>query len=92
MSSPQTMTDEITGKILAFLSAATGGRKLTPDQDYIAEGLIDSLLALELVTRVETLFGIEVEVDDLDLDNFRTASRVAAFVSRKRGAPEPADG
>lgn len=92
MNSQQTTTDEITSKILAFLSAATGGRELAPDQDYIAEGLIDSLLALELVTQVEALFGVEVEVDDLDLDNFRTAARVAAFVRRKRGEPEPADG
>jgi methoxymalonate biosynthesis acyl carrier protein len=89
---PQQATDEITGRILKFLSAATGGREIAVDQDYVAEGLIDSLLALELVTQVEQLFDIEVDVEDLDLDNFRTAARIAAFVRRKRGEPEPGDG
>ncbi|MGW7521354.1 acyl carrier protein [Streptomyces sp. NPDC054796] len=84
--------DDITDSILEFLSTATGGRQLTVDQDYVSEGLVDSLLALELVTQVEVRFGVEVEVEDLDLDNFRTASRIAAFVRRKRGVPEHADG
>ncbi|MEO3754558.1 phosphopantetheine-binding protein [Streptomyces sp. B6B3] len=89
MTLPQQATDEITGRILEFLSAATGGRELAVDQDYVAEGLIDSLLALELVTQVEQLFDVEVDVADLDLDNFRTAGRIAAFVRRKRGEPGP---
>jgi methoxymalonate biosynthesis acyl carrier protein len=85
-----TTTDEITGRILAFLSAATGGKHIAADQDYVSEGLIDSLLALELVTQVEQMFDIEIDVEDLDIDNFRTAARVAEFVRRKRGEPAPA--
>lgn len=77
-------TDEVAATILEFLSAATGVPSLGVDQDYVAEGLVDSLLALELVVQVEQRFGVEVDVGDLDLDNFRTAARIADFVRRKR--------
>jgi methoxymalonate biosynthesis acyl carrier protein len=77
-------TDEIAAAILQFLSEAIGVPSLRVDQDYVAEGLIDSLLALELVVQVEQRFGVQVDVDDLDLDNFRTAARIAGFVRRKR--------
>ncbi|MFC6021708.1 acyl carrier protein [Plantactinospora solaniradicis] len=85
----QVSSDDITRQILEFLSAATGGMALAEDQDYIAEGLVNSIQAVELVTRVEQRFGIEVEVEDLDIDNFRTAGRIAAFVRRKRAAVSP---
>ncbi|MBF9127452.1 acyl carrier protein [Plantactinospora sp. S1510] len=85
----QVSGDDITRQILEFLSAATGGTALAEDQDYIAEGLVNSIQAVELVTRVEQRFGIEVEVSDLDLDNFRTAGRIADFVRRKRAAAAP---
>ncbi|GAA5061851.1 hypothetical protein GCM10023336_39670 [Streptomyces similanensis] len=42
------------------------------------------MFALELVTFVEQHFRVEIAVEDLDLDNFRTLGRTAAFVRRKR--------
>ncbi|MEV5576527.1 acyl carrier protein [Spirillospora sp. NPDC052269] len=79
-------TDEITGEVLAMLTGFLGGVRLAPDQDYMAEGLIDSIMALELVTGIEEILGVEIDVDDLDLDNFRTAARISSFVRRKRAA------
>ncbi|HKN98219.1 MAG TPA: acyl carrier protein [Pseudonocardiaceae bacterium] len=64
----------------------TAGHVPGPDEDYFAVGLVNSLLALELVAHVERRFGITVEVEDLDLDNFRTMHRTAEFVRRKRSA------
>lgn len=90
--SQSTTDDEVTAPILEFLTRATGVDSLGPEQDYIAEGLIDSMRALELVAWVEQRFGIEVEVDDLDLGNFRTAARIAGFVRRKRSARDGRDG
>ncbi|MBY8849393.1 acyl carrier protein [Saccharothrix sp. MB29] len=70
----------------AFFASVLPEIDLEPDQDYFALGLVNSLLALELVTRVEKEFGIEVDVEDLDLDNFRTMDRIAAFVRGKLAA------
>ena len=79
-----TVTEEIQG----FLTSVIG-QEVGPDEDYFATGLTDSLFALELVTFVEQEFELTVDADDLSLDNFSTASRIAAFIRRKNGAPAP---
>ncbi|MFJ9613767.1 acyl carrier protein [Streptomyces noursei] len=72
----------VTDEIREFLGSATG-EQVGPDDDYFARGLVDSLFALELVTFVERRFGVVVEVEDLSLDNFRTAANIAGYVGRK---------
>ncbi|RBM10745.1 acyl carrier protein [Streptomyces sp. PT12] len=79
------ITDAITDEITAFLTDALR-RPIGPDDDYFELGLVDSLFALELVTYVEQRFALTVEVEDLDLDSFRTAHRLTEFVRRKTGA------
>lgn len=69
-------------EVLAFLTAALG-TEVGPDDDYFTQGRADSLFALELVTFVEHHFHLTVDVEDLDLDNFRTAARIVAFVQAK---------
>ncbi|MFP8963438.1 acyl carrier protein [Streptomyces nanhaiensis] len=78
----------ITGEITRFLTDALR-RPIGPDDDYFELGLVDSLFALELVTYVEQRFDLTVEVEDLDLDSFRTARRLTGFVLRKTGADAP---
>ncbi|MTE19562.1 acyl carrier protein [Streptomyces sp. TRM43335] len=81
-------TEKTTEEITRFLTEALR-RPIGPDDDYFALGLVDSLFALELVTHVEQRFTLTVEVEDLDLDSFRTARRIAEFVHRKTGADTP---
>ncbi|OKI32050.1 hypothetical protein A6A25_26365 [Saccharothrix sp. CB00851] len=76
----------IVERIRAFFVSALPESQLEPDQDYFALGLVNSLLALELVTYVEKSFAIQVDVEDLDLDHFRTMNRIAAFVRGKLAA------
>jgi acyl carrier protein len=79
--------DGITRQVTEFLTAALR-QPVGPDDDYFALGLADSLFALELVTFVESRFALTVEVEDLDLDSFRTANRITRFVQRKTGSPD----
>ncbi|MFC9430545.1 acyl carrier protein [Streptomyces sp. NPDC056987] len=76
--------DELVDELRKYFSSLTG-TELGPDDDYFALGLVASLQALQIVTYVERTYGITVEVEDLDLDNFRTAARVAGFVRLKGG-------
>ena len=73
---------DMTEVLLEFVSAAVR-QPVAADDDYFDLGLADSLFALELVTFVEHRFGITVEVEDLDLDNFRTARRLSGFIAAK---------
>lgn len=52
------------------------------DQDLFASGLVSSMFAMELVVHLEQVYSIAVVGSDLKLDNFRTAERMTALVSR----------
>ena len=71
-----------------FVGRALNDRPLGDDEDIFAAGFVNSLFAMELVTFVEGTFGITIESEDLDLDNFRTVSRIASLVARKAGIAE----
>jgi acyl carrier protein len=53
------------------------------DDDIFRLGLVDSLFALQLVLFVEQEFGLRVEGEELDLDNFCSIDAISSFVSRK---------
>lgn len=52
--------------------------------DLIDGGLIDSVGFMELFLLLEDEFGIQIELDDLDLDHFRSVDRLASFVIEKQ--------
>lgn len=74
-------------KVREFLGRYVQNREIRDEDDVFALGFVNSLVALQLVQFLEKEFGIEVEDDDLDLDNFRSIDRIDAFLTRKTGAP-----
>jgi methoxymalonate biosynthesis acyl carrier protein len=56
---------------------------LGDDENLFESGLINSLFAIQLTTFVERRFGIEVGMNDLSIDNFKSINATAAFVTRK---------
>lgn len=78
--------NDLTSRIGTFISRALDQHKVDPEEDMFASGLANSLFAMQLVDFVEREFGIEIESDDLEIDNFRTIARVAALVDRKLAA------
>jgi acyl carrier protein len=53
-----------------------------PDANLIAPRGLDSLPILELAAELETRFGIDIPLDDLELDAVRSTARIAQFVER----------
>jgi acyl carrier protein len=52
--------------------------------DIFKLGLVNSLIALQLVSFVETTFPpVMIENEDLDLNNFRSIDNITSFVQRK---------
>ncbi|ARU63610.1 D-alanyl carrier protein [Tumebacillus avium] len=70
-------------KIRQFLSRHFKSQELKDDDDIFALGFVNSLFAMQMVMFVEGEFGIRVENEDLDLDNFRTVDAIAALVEKK---------
>jgi acyl carrier protein len=83
--------DQNQQKIKEFLSRFFRNHDLKPDEDIFALGFVNSLLAMQLVAFVEKEFGIKVEDEDLDLDNFRSITAISSLVERKSTPAAPGD-
>lgn len=57
----------------------------TPDTDIIDSGALDSFALVELLVKLEEQFHVEVPVEDLDLDDFRSARGIAHVVASLNG-------
>lgn len=78
---------EIKETVKSFLQKKIGDDKtFTYDDDIFKLGLVNSLFALELVVFLENTFGITVENEDLNLENFNKISNIEQFIERKKGA------
>jgi acyl carrier protein len=52
------------------------------DTDLIDAGLLDSLGLVELLVRLEETFGVEVPLDSLDIEDFRSLRSIGAYMVR----------
>jgi acyl carrier protein len=77
--------EEVRSRLRAFIARVAHGHAFEDDDDVFALGLVTSMFALELVTFVESSFGLTIETEDLELDNFRTVAAIAGLVGRKSG-------
>ncbi|MBA2679918.1 MAG: acyl carrier protein [Ktedonobacteraceae bacterium] len=75
--------EETKVRVRAFLARYLQNYDLQDDQDIFSLGFINSLFAMQLVLFVEKDFGVDVNNEDLDIDNFRTINAIAALVERK---------
>jgi acyl carrier protein len=60
------------------------------DSSFIGEGLIDSMGVMELVSFVQSEFGLKVEPQELTPEHFDSVNKLAAYIGRKVGAEQPA--
>jgi methoxymalonate biosynthesis acyl carrier protein len=70
-----------TSELLSMLSKRLK-TPVRPEQDLFADGMINSMFALELVVQIENKFDVEVEGRDLDMTNFRSVNAMANLVRR----------
>ena len=61
--------------------------ELDDDTSLLESGIIDSTGAMEIVSFLETTFGIEVDDEDLVADNLDSVARLTRFVAGKQSAP-----
>jgi len=73
-------------RIRDFVSRFFRGHDLQDGEDIFASGFVNSMFAMQLVQFVESTFGVTVESDDLEIDNFRSIDAIVALVERKQGA------
>jgi acyl carrier protein len=79
------MTMETAQKVQRFLvdELQLPVAEITPDHPLIANQLLDSLGILQVVSFLESEFGISVEDDELVVDNFGSISSMVRLVDSK---------
>jgi acyl carrier protein len=58
----------------------------SPTTDLIETGLLDSLALVELIAAIEQEFQVDLALDALEIDAFRSVESIAAFVERLPGS------
>jgi methoxymalonate biosynthesis acyl carrier protein len=61
----------------------TGGREVPNDEPLIENGVMTSLQTVELVTFLEDEFGIMIEDEEFDEENFGSVEAIARLVESK---------
>ena len=68
-----------------FILSSINIQDLSDDDDLFELGIANSLFAIQLMTFIEKTFALEVEMEDLDIENFKSLSASTAFVMKKSG-------
>lgn len=77
-------TENATAEVRGWLQEnVTGSRELPEDYPLIENGVLTSLQTVELVMFLEDRFGIMVEDDELDEENFGSINAIAELVASK---------
>ena len=56
------------------------------EADLINDGLMDSLMLVDLLTFLEQEYQITIDFEDLEIDNFRSIKSITQFVDSRKSA------
>lgn len=77
MTIQKTLQDFISKELLS------GSFEVETDESLLADGMVDSLGMLRLVTFIEETYSIQIPPEDLVIENFFTIDVIAAYLSDK---------
>jgi acyl carrier protein len=68
-------------RLQLLISDALSIETPAPDTDLIDSGLVDSLALVTMIAGIEQEFGVELPLDDFEVDRFRSVCRIAEFLA-----------
>ena len=77
-------------RVLSLLSEEMQLSVSNPATDLIDEGVLDSLVFVDLIARLEETFSFEIDLADLEIDEFRSVDQIARYVASATGVSHPA--
>jgi acyl carrier protein len=63
-----------------------GRRSVAPDEDLLANGIIDSLGILQLVAFIEEQFGLRLPDEDVVLENFQSVAALSNYLRQAQSS------
>lgn len=83
MSNKQDISQTVRQFILENVFGGNENSDLKSDTSLISSRLMDSIVALKLVTFLENKYGIEFEAHEVSQDNLDSIDRISDFVLSK---------
>ncbi|HXL06805.1 MAG TPA: acyl carrier protein [Gemmatimonadales bacterium] len=80
------VTDSLQAELTTLFTKRLGVEVPSPDTDLLATGRLDSVGFVELLVQLEKRFGLRVELDDVEVEHFRSLAAIAAFIADRRAA------
>lgn len=68
-------------RVLALLSEDMQLTVSDVSTDLMDEGVLDSLVFVDLIARLEETFSFEIDLADLEIDEFRSVEQIARYVA-----------
>ncbi len=81
--------DELRLQVAGVVAERIGIEVPDPEADLLEAGLIDSLALVTLIVALEDTFGVQLPLDDFDIDNFRSVAAIVDFLGSLGAEPVP---
>ena len=74
------MSDAIKEKVRAFIQQSLQLYEVEDDDNIFEAGLVHSLFAMQIIIFIEKEFGVELELDQVQLENLASIDAIAKLV------------
>ena len=75
---------ELRAQVADVVSERAGIDVPATSTDLLEAGLLDSLALVTLIVALEETFGVQLPLDDFDVDRFRSVDAMADFIGALR--------
>lgn len=69
-------------KLLAILGDVRPDVEFEKEQNLIDDGILDSLDIISIVQEIEDNFGVQIDVEDLEPDNFNSVGAIMNLIKK----------
>jgi acyl carrier protein len=74
--------DKITELVYKIVKDLTQTHDLNINKSLLDEGVLDSLSTIELITKLEEIFNINIDSDDLNHENFNSIESIVTLIKK----------
>lgn len=74
--------ENITELVYKIVKDITQNTDFYLNNSLLDEGILDSLSTIELITKLEEIFNINIESDDLNHKNFNTIENIVMLIKK----------
>lgn len=79
-----TTEQDLKSELVEVLTRELNIKIPSPETDLVSESLLDSFGLVNLIMLLDKQWDVKVSTDKMDLENFRSIERIAAFIESER--------